>query len=567
MKNRYVIVISVLFLSNFSYSSNDITIYHAKEIVTLDEKVASANAVSVKSDRIMAIGSLDDLIERNPDASIDHQFQNDVIVPGFIEHHIHPFLSAITMNAEIISIEGWDLPNNQSIAYRDRDSYMQRLSEIEENMKSDSPLITWGFHHYFHGDLSREDLDRISKDRPILVMHRSYHEFILNTPALEYFDISQEFIESLDEEARAYADFDRGHFSEQGMISVFPKLLRYLGKPEYLLSGLQLTEDYLHQNGVTMIANPGAWLIKSIQDAKNLILGDESTPFRSFFIPSALILSEDHDVPELVEEAKKLLEWGGGKVEYLPNRIKLFADGAMYSQNMVLSEGYLDGHQGAWLMQEGLYRSAFKLFWDEGYQIHIHQNGDEALDLILDVLEENMANNPREDHRTTIVHFGISRADQMDRVKSLGAIVSANPYYVTALSDLYSKKGLGPERALEMVRLGDVDRAGIRFGLHSDMPMAPGSPLVLMHAAVNRINFANEVAGPKQRVSPLAALKGVTLDAAYIMGLEDDYGSISEGKLANFTILSENPLSVNPQTIKDIEIKATIVEGKHYPID
>ena len=567
MKNRYVIVISLLFLSNFSYSSEDITIYHAKEIVTLDEKVASANAVSVKSDRIMAIGSLDDLIERNPDASINRQFQNDVIVPGFIEHHLHPFLSAITMNAEIISIEGWDLPNNQSIAYRDRDSYMQRLSEIEENMKSDSPLITWGFHHYFHGDISREDLDRISKDRPILVMHRSYHEFILNTPALEYFDISQEFIESLDEEARAYADFDRGHFSEQGMISVFPKLLRYLGKPEYLLSGLQLTEDYLHQNGVTMIANPGAWLIKSIQDAKNLILGDENTPFRSFFIPSALILSEDHDVPELVEEAKKLLEWGGGKVEYLPNRIKLFADGAMYSQNMVLSEGYLDGHQGAWLMQEGLYRSAFKLFWDEGYQIHIHQNGDEALDLILDVLEENMANNPREDHRTTIVHFGISRADQMDRVKSLGAIISANPYYVTALSDLYSKKGLGPERALEMVRLGDVDRAGIRFGLHSDMPMAPGSPLVLMHAAVNRINFANEVAGPKQRVSPLAALKGVTLDAAYIMGLEDDYGSISEGKLANFTILSENPLSVNPQTIKDIEIKATIVEGKHYPID
>ena len=567
MKNRYIIVISALFLSNFSYSSNDITIYHAKEIITLDEKVASANAVSVKSDRIMAIGSLDDLIERNPDASINRQFQNDVIVPGFIEHHIHPFLSAITMNAEIISIEGWDLPNNQSIAYRDRDSYMQRLSEIEENMKSDSPLITWGFHHYFHGDLSREDLDRISKDRPILVMHRSYHEFILNTPALEYFDISQEFIESLDEEARAYADFDRGHFSEQGMISVFPKLLRHLGKPEYLLSGLQLTEDYLHQNGVTMIANPGAWLIKSIQDAKNLILGDENTPFRSFFIPSALILSEDHDIPELVEEAKKLLEWGGGKVEYLPNRIKLFADGAMYSQNMVLSEGYLDGHQGAWLMQEGLYRSAFKLFWDEGYQIHIHQNGDEALDLILDVLEENMANNPREDHRTTIVHFGISRADQMDRVKSLGAIISANPYYVTALSDLYSKKGLGPERALEMVRLGDVDRAGIRFGLHSDMPMAPGSPLVLMHAAVNRINFANEVAGPKQRVSPLAALKGVTLDAAYIMGLEDDYGSISEGKLANFTILSENPLSVNPLTIKDIEIKATIVEGKHYPID
>ena len=569
MKNSYLILLSLLFSFEcaIASSSEGLTIYKAKEIVTLDQTISSADSVLISNDRVLAISSIKDLKDRYPEVSINDQFKNDVIVPGFIEHHIHPFLSAITMNAEIIAIEGWNLPNNQSQAYRDRDSYLKRLSDIEKKMKDDKPLVTWGFHHYFHGDLTRDDLDLISSERPILVMHRSYHEFILNTPALEYFDITRDFVESLDEEARMYADFDKGHFSEQGMISVYPKLLKYLGRPEYLLSGLQLTEDYLHQNGVTMIANPGAWLIEPIQKAKNLILGDENTPFRSFFIPSALILSEEHEVSELIEESKKLLDWGEGKVEYLPNRIKLFADGAMYSQNMVLSEGYLDGHQGAWLMQEGLYRSVFKLFWDGGYQIHIHQNGDEALDLILDVLEENMEINPREDHRTTIVHFGISRADQMERVKSLGAIISANPYYVTALSDLYSRKGIGPERALEMVRLGDVDRAGIRFGLHSDMPMAPGSPLDLMHAAVNRINFANEVAGPNQRVSPMAALRGVTLDAAFIMGLEDDYGSISEGKLANFTILSENPLTVNPERIKDIDVIATIVEGKHYPIN
>ena len=569
MKNSYLIAFLLLFTSAHSSanSSEDLTIFKAKEIVTLDQTISSADSVLINNDRVIAIGYINDLIDKYPEANIDDQFKNNVMVPGFIEHHIHPFLSAITMNAKIIAIEGWDLPKNQSQAYRDRDSYLKRLSDIEKSMNDDEPLVTWGFHHYFHGDLTREDLDFISSKRPILIMHRSYHEFILNTPAMEYFDISRDFVESLDEEARMYADFDRGHFSEQGMISVYPKLLKYLGRPEYLLSGLQLTEDYLHQNGVTMIANPGAWLIEPIQKAKNLILGDENTPFRSFFIPSALILSEEHEVSELIEESKKLLDWGGGKVEYLPNRIKLFADGAMYSQNMVLSEGYLDGHQGAWLMQEGLYRSVFKLFWDEGYQIHIHQNGDEALDLILDVLEENMEMNPRDDHRTTIVHFGISRADQMERVKALGAMISANPYYVTALSDLYSKKGIGPERALEMVRLGDVDRAGIRFGLHSDMPMAPGSPLDLMHAAVNRINFANQVAGPNQRVSPIAALRGVTLDAAFIMGLEDDYGSISEGKLANFTILSENPLTVNPERIKDIDVISTIVEGKHYPIN
>ena len=568
LKSIYSSALFFLFSSNSLLASNsdELIIINAKEVVTLDQEIEITEAIIVRDDRILDFGKYKKLIQKYPNASLDNRYKDDVIVPGFIEHHIHPFLSAITMNAEIIAIEGWSLPNNQSKAYRDRTAYLDRLNEIEESMEDNSPLVTWGFHHYFHGELTRDDLDKISNERPILVMHRSYHEFILNTPALKYFEITQDFVDALDEEAREYADFERGHFSEQGMISVFPKLLKYLGKPDYLLSGLQLTKEYLHQNGVTMIANPGAWLIRSIQDAKNLILGNEDTPFRSYFFPSALILSETYQVSELIEQAEALLEWGEGKVEYLPKRIKLFSDGAMYSQNMVLRDGYLDGHHGAWLMQEDLFRSVFKIFWDADFQIHIHQNGDEALDLILNVLEENMERKPREDHRTTIVHFGISRADQMQRIKSLGAIVSANPYYVTALSDLYSRKGLGPERALEMVRLGDVNRAGIRFGLHSDMPMAPGAPLLLMHSAVNRINFANEIAAADQRVSPLAALKAITIDAAYIMGLEKDYGSISHGKLANFTVLAENPLKVSPESIKDIEVKATIVEGKHYPI-
>jgi len=187
------------------------------------------------------------------------------------------------------------------------------------------------------------------------------------------------------------------------------------------------------------------------------------------------------------------------------------------------------------------------------------------LKLLLDVLEENIERNPREDHRTTIVHFGYSNFDQVQRIKDLGAIVSANPYYVTTLSDLYSRVGVGAKRSQEMVRLGDVDRADIPIGLHSDMPMAPASPLLLMHSAVNRINYANEVAGPNQRISPESALRAVTIDAAYILGLENEVGSIVKGKLANLTILSENPMKVDPKLIKDIEVIGTISEGKYFP--
>ena len=345
---------------------------------------------------------------------------------------------------------------------------------------------------------------------------------------------------------------------------MMPKVMQYIAAPPRIIKGLQITEKYVQQNGITLIANPGSMYDQKIQQAKNYVFGDEDTPFKSLYIPSALYMLQHTDISNLLEETEKHLSWGQGKVEFLPNHIKLFTDGAMYSQNMVLRDGYLDGHQGAWLMENDIFKDVFRLFWDAGYQIHVHQNGDAGLDRLLDVLDENMQRNPRKDHRTTVVHFGYSAFDQVERMKKLGVIVSANPYYVSVLSDLYSRKGVGYERSQQMVRLGDVHRAEIVLSLHSDMPMAPASPLVLMHSAVNRINYADEVAGPSQRISPLTALKGVTLNSAYTLGIEDDYGSIIPGKFANFTILSDNPLAIDPLKIDQINVEGTIVEGRLF---
>jgi predicted amidohydrolase YtcJ len=424
--------------------------------------------------------------------------------------------------------------------------------------------VSWGFHHYFHGELTRQDLDLISKDRPILIIHRSFHEFIMNSKALSLFNITEDDLNHLSKEEKKFASLEEGHFSERGLIAVMPKVMKYLAAPQRLIAGLQITENYFQENGITLIANPGSMYNPSIQKVKNYVFGDEDTPFKSLFIPSALYMLEHTDISNLLKTTEDHLSWGEGKVGFLPKHIKLFTDGAMYSQNMVLRDGYLDGHQGAWLMENDVFREAFKLYWDAGYQIHVHQNGDSGLDRLLDVLDENMKRNPREDHRTTVVHFGYSAFDQIDRMKKLGVIVSANPYYVSVLSDLYSREGVGYERSQQMVRLGDVDRAKIILSLHSDMPMAPASPLVLMHAAINRINYADEVAGPNQRISALTALKGVTLNSAYVLGIENDYGSISPGKYANLTVLSDNPLSIDPLKIDKINVIATIVEGRFF---
>jgi predicted amidohydrolase YtcJ len=268
---------------------------------------------------------------------------------------------------------------------------------------------------------------------------------------------------------------------------------------------------------------------------------------------------------EVIAQAENIKSWYSGMTSQSPRMVKLFSDGAIYSQLMQLRDPYLDGHKGEWMTDLEVFQRAFRVFWDAGYQIHIHVNGDAGLDRLLDTLEENLRRNPRYDHRTTIVHFAVSAKDQVERIKRLGCIVSANPYYVRALADNYSRVGLGPERAGQMVRMGDVERAGISYSFHSDMPMAPADPLFLMWCGVNRITTSGRVAGENQRISREGALRAVTLDAAYSLKMEKELGSIVSGKLANLTILGDNPVTCDPIAIKDIAVWGTVHEGRLLP--
>ncbi|MBL9174819.1 MAG: amidohydrolase [Verrucomicrobiales bacterium] len=553
-------------LSRVAQSLPRATIYTAKEIVTLDPARPRAEAVAVVGDRILAVGSLAELKAAAGDQPylVDRRFDGRVIVPGFIAQHDHPFLAALTMESEIISIEDWVLPSGTVPAAKDHNEYVARLTAAERALKDpNETLLTWGYHHYFHGKLSRADLDKTSATRPIIVWHRSAHEFIVNTKALETFGVTREFVEGFPQSAKDQSNYDEGHFWEQGLFAVLGKFAPAVATPERIRSGLEFLVSYLQSNGVTLGCEPGGILSKSLQDAENAVLSNRSNPFRFYFIADGKSLVAAYPDTALAE-TEKLLSWGDGKTAFLPRQVKLFADGAIYSQAMQLRQPYTDGHKGEWMMDLGFFQRSFRIYWDAGYQIHVHVNGDAGLDMVLDTLEENLRRRPRNDHRTVIVHFAVSAKDQVSRIQRLGAIVSGNPYYTAALADNYSTAGLGPERANAMVRLGDVERAGVSFSLHSDMPMAPAQPLFLMYCAVNRRTQSGRVADESQRISREGALRAVTLDAAYSLQMEKEVGSIVSGKLANFTILGENPVTCDAAKIKDIAVIGTVHEGQVF---
>ena len=248
-------------------------------------------------------------------------------------------------------------------------------------------------------------------------------------------------------------------------------------------------------------------------------------------------------------------------------RVKLFSDGAFFSQlAQLMDPGYIDGHHGEWLTPPELLLENVREYWNKGYEIHVHVTGDLGLELALDALETMQFERPRFNHGFTLEHFGYSTPEQIHRAAKLGANVSANVYYLHELSDMYAQESVGVERAASMARIGTCMHEGITTSLHSDFTMAPAQPLMSMWVAVNRVNAQGVVMCPEERLTPQQGLEAITINAARVIGLDHEIGSIRAGKKADFAVLAEDPLTIDPMAIKDIDILATVFEGKVFPI-
>jgi predicted amidohydrolase YtcJ len=197
-----------------------------------------------------------------------------------------------------------------------------------------------------------------------------------------------------------------------------------------------------------------------------------------------------------------------------------------------------------------------------GYQLAIHANGDAAIQDVIDAYREAQKDFPREDTRFRIEHAQATREDQLDQIKALGIspsfFVSHTYYWGDQHRDLF----MGPVRGSHISPLRSAINKGIRFSIHLDTPVTPMDPLQAVWSAVNRLTRSGKVLGPDQRITPLEALRAVTIDAAWQEHDEKIKGSIEAGKFADLIILKENPLTIDPVKIKDIAILETIVGGK-----
>ena len=529
-----------------------VTIFVAKKIVTMERGNPTATAVAVEGDRIVAAGSLDEVkaaLGARP-YRIDRTFADKVVLPGLIDQHLHPILGALTLAVEVIAPEDWVLPDKSYKAAMTPEDYRARLkAAVDASKDSNDWFFTWGYHGLWHGPLSRADLNTLSATRPIAVWQRSCHEFYLNDAAIAALGVTEDATKGKGEWSEQ-VDFANGHFWEGGLNFIIGPMMKVLATPDRLSFGLKQMVAYLHANGVTAYNEPGALYTPDMWTLYEQILGAPGTPMYATFLADGRGILDrvglDKGLAAVEQQIAVAPAGPGKKLMFFPSQIKLFADGAIISQLMQMKDGYLDGHKGEWIIPPDELEKRMRLFWNAGYQIHIHVNGDLGLEALLDIVEKLMAENPRADHRTVIVHFANSTEEQVGRIARLGAIVSANPYYPVGFADKYGEVGLGPQRADVMVRAASVLKHDIPLSYHSDLPMGPAAPLALASFGVNRLTPSGRVAGPEQRISVDDALRAVTIEAAYSWRQEDKIGSIAPGKIANFTVLEEDPYAVDP---------------------
>jgi predicted amidohydrolase YtcJ len=197
----------------------------------------------------------------------------------------------------------------------------------------------------------------------------------------------------------------------------------------------------------------------------------------------------------------------------------------------------------------------------------IHTNGNQATEMALIALEAAERQYPQPATRHRLEHNQMVTQAQLVKMKQLGVATNLFTNHIYFWGDLHYSTFLGPDRARDIDPAGSVQRMGIPFSLHSDASVTPVDPLLCMWTATARKTMSGRVLGEEERISIPQALHAVTLGAAYLLGQDDKKGSITPGKLADFTVLDRDPLAVmSPDELRSIKVLATVMGGKAFPV-
>lgn len=515
--------------------SADVVLIHGN-IVTMNPSQPLAQAVAIRSGVVAEVGT-NIQVERwiGRDTKVV-DLSGKTVVPGLIDTHVH--MAGFGRSLTWISLGAV-----KSI------KEMQR--QLHERVQ-ETPEGNWILGRGWDQDRFKErryptrwDLDMVSPLNPVVFNRVCGHISVANSKALEFANITKETLPP----PSGQIDRDPETGEPTGILREAAKdiVWNILPEPseEELTKACALACEKAVEAGLTSVH----WLVYKPIEIRVLqrLREQGKLPLRAYIIIPMEFLSCLSDAGLSTGFGDHTLRLGG---------VKILADGSLGARTAALNEPYNDEPSTKGILccsQEELYEMIVEA-QKAGFQVCVHAIGDGAVSTVLNAFEKALKDFHKKMHRHRMEHASVLNKQLVERLRKLGLIVCVQPHFV--ISDFWVGARLGAGRARWTYPFKTLIKDGVLLAGGSDCPVEPISPLFGIYALVARESF------PQERVTVEEALRVYTVNAAYASFEEDVKGSIETGKLADFTVLSQNPLAIKPERIKDIKVEMTMVGGK-----
>ena len=532
-----------------SIEKADLIISSNKVILMTGHQKAQPLSIAIQNKKIVWIGSH---TEAKKIQGQRINYHNQAILPGFIDAHGHAsYLAFATQVANIASP-----PVGEVKTIKDLQENLKKFIK-DSNLKPGEWVMGLGYDDSLLAEQrhpTKDDLDAVSTDHPIYLIHVSAHLGAANSMGLSLANINSESNDPPGGKIRRYENSlePNGVFEET---AAYP--LQQLAMSAYKdpIGSVKKAMDIYARNGITT-AQDGA----SSQETIALMQLADAQGMINLDIISYPIGQNGLD------QNLDSINFGNYKGRLKIGGIKLILDGSPQGKTAYLTEPYYkpphnepDSYKGYPLIPQSEVSKWVKRYADLKIPIMAHANGDAAADMLIEAVKDAGITY---DHRTIMIHAQTVREDQLDQMKELSIIPSYFSTHTFYWGDWHRDSVFGEDRAMRISPTKSTLNRKIPFTVHNDAPVVPPDMIRLLWSTTNRKTRSGKVLGEEQKISTYSALEAMTINAAFQHFEDDIKGSIEVGKLADLVVLSEDPLSIPVNELLKLKIMATYSHGK-----
>ena len=560
MSLQHTVFVAALLASTASFSwaqeSAD-RIFTGGPVLTMNDDQPRAGAVAVKDGRILAVGTPEEIETFRGEGTEVTDLAGRALLPGFFDAHGHVMPGGIqALTANLLAPPDGEVTDIAALQKVLRDWAEQNRATVEAT----GLIMGFGYDNSQLAELrhpTRAELDAVSTEYPVFLIHQSGHIGAANSKTLEMLGIT-----AASENPpgglilRDAAGEPTGVLEENSFFGALPVLLSGVdrdGMKAIVKAGTELWARYGYTTAQEGRSLPGSVAVLAEIAAEGGLPIDVLTHVDVLAAPEFILENVSDDYVNRFRVAGAKLTVDGS-----PQGFTALRDRPYFAPVGNYPPAYL----GYASVRQAQIDEAVEWAYANGVQILVHANGEGAQDMLIAAAEAATERHGAADRRPALIHGQFAREDQVDSYKQLGIIPSFFPMHTFYWGDWHRDHTVGPTLVDDISPTGWAVKRGMIFTSHHDAPVAFPDSMRVLSATVTRRSRSGDIIGPDQRVDVITALKAMTLWPAYQHFEEDEKGSIEIGKLADLVILSDDPTAVDPETLHQLGVEETIKEGE-----